>query len=104
MPLCVIACLSCGSSSCALTGVALAIGSVALLADSVDFLEDTAVNVLIALALGLPLAKRATAGKVMAVIMKCHRHMRKRAPRVLTHITIDDRAVKRFSLDWWTVA
>jgi Co/Zn/Cd efflux system component len=50
-------------------GVALAIGSVALLADSVDFLEDTAVYVIIALALGLRLAARARAGKVMAVII-----------------------------------
>ena len=50
-------------------GVALAIGSVSLLADSVDFLEDTAVNLLIAIALGLPLAKRAIAGKVMALII-----------------------------------
>ena len=33
--------------------VALAIGSVALFADSVDFLEDTAVNLLIFFALGL---------------------------------------------------
>lgn len=49
--------------------VALAIGSVSLLADSVDFLEDTAVNVLIAMALGLPLAKRALAGKAMALII-----------------------------------
>ncbi|MGD8200705.1 cation transporter [Ornithinimicrobium sp. W1679] len=46
--------------------VAVSIGSVALLADSVDFLEDTAVNLLIFLALGWPLARRATAGKVMA--------------------------------------
>jgi uncharacterized protein (TIGR00106 family) len=29
---------------------------------------------------------------VMDTIMKCHRHMRERAPRVLTTITIDDRA------------
>ncbi len=29
--------------------------------------------------------------KVIAVIMECHRHMRTLAPRVLTHITIDDR-------------
>lgn len=28
---------------------------------------------------------------VMAVIMQCHQHMRTVAPRVLTHITIDDR-------------
>lgn len=49
--------------------VALAIGSVALLADSVDFLEDTAVNGLIALALGWPLARRALAGHVMALVI-----------------------------------
>lgn len=49
--------------------VALAIGSVSLVADSVDFLEDTAVNLLIFLALGLPLVKRASAGRVMAVII-----------------------------------
>lgn len=49
--------------------VALSIGSVALLADSVDFLEDTAVNLLIVLALGWPLARRALAGKVMAGII-----------------------------------
>ncbi len=41
------------------TAVALAIGSVALLADGVDFLEDTAVNLLIALALAWPLRRRA---------------------------------------------
>jgi Co/Zn/Cd efflux system component len=35
-------------------GVALAIGSVSLFADSVDFLEDTAVNLLIFIALGWP--------------------------------------------------
>lgn len=28
---------------------------------------------------------------VMALIMKCHHHARELAPRVLTHITIDDR-------------
>ena len=49
--------------------VALQIGSVSLFADSVDFLEDTAVNVLIALALGLPLSRRAKAGRVMALII-----------------------------------
>ena len=36
--------------------VALVAGSVSLLADSVDFLEDTAINLLIFLALGWPLA------------------------------------------------
>jgi Co/Zn/Cd efflux system component len=50
-------------------GVALAIGSVSLLADSVDFLEDAAINLLIALALGWPLARRAVAGHVMAGII-----------------------------------
>jgi Co/Zn/Cd efflux system component len=50
-------------------GVALAIGSVALFADSVDFLEDTAINLLIALALGWGVRHRAIAGKVMAGIL-----------------------------------
>lgn len=49
--------------------VALAIGSVALLADSVDFLEDTAINALIALALGWGLARRARAGHAMALVI-----------------------------------
>ncbi|HSO65327.1 MAG TPA: cation transporter, partial [Ornithinibacter sp.] len=49
--------------------VALAIGSVSLVADSVDFLEDTAINLLIALALGWPLARRALAGRVMALVI-----------------------------------
>ena len=49
--------------------VALTIGSVSLLADSVDFVEDTAVNLLIALALGWPLARRAVVGHVLALII-----------------------------------
>ena len=49
--------------------VALSIGSVALLADSIDFLEDTAVNLLIALALGWSLAARARVGRVLAVVL-----------------------------------
>ena len=49
--------------------VALAIGSVSLLADSVDFLEDTAINLLVALALGWPLRRRAIAGHVMALVI-----------------------------------
>ena len=49
--------------------VALAIGSVSLVADSVDFLEDTAVNLLIFIALGWSLRRRAIAGKVMAGII-----------------------------------
>ena len=49
--------------------VALSAGSVSLLADSVDFLEDTAVNLLIFAALGWHLGHRALAGKAMAVII-----------------------------------
>lgn len=49
--------------------VALSIGSVSLFADSVDFLEDTAINVLIFIALGWSLHRQAIAGKVMAVII-----------------------------------
>jgi Co/Zn/Cd efflux system component len=49
--------------------VALMAGSVSLLADSVDFLEDTAINLLIFLALGWPLARRAATGKAMALII-----------------------------------
>ncbi|WP_235451383.1 MULTISPECIES: cation transporter [unclassified Microcella] len=50
-------------------GIAVAIRSVSLLADSVDFLEDTAVNLLIALALGWTLAARAAVGRALAVII-----------------------------------
>lgn len=46
--------------------VALAIGSVALFADSVDFLEDASVNFLILLALGWTAARRAKVGMVLA--------------------------------------
>lgn len=49
--------------------VALAIGSVALFADSIDFLEDTAINLMIALALGWGAANRAVAGKVMSGVL-----------------------------------
>ena len=49
--------------------VALAIGSVALFADSVDFLEDTAVNLLIALALGWSLRWRARIGMGLAALL-----------------------------------
>jgi Co/Zn/Cd efflux system component len=49
--------------------VALVAGSVSLLADSVDFLEDTAINLLIFAALGWPLARRAAMGKAMALII-----------------------------------
>ena len=49
--------------------VALVAGSVSLLADSVDFLEDTAINLLIFVALGWPLARRAAMGKAMALVI-----------------------------------
>ena len=49
--------------------VAVAIGSVSLTADSVDFLEDAAINLLIALALGWTLSRRAVVGRVMALVI-----------------------------------
>lgn len=51
------------------SGVALAIGSVSLLADSVDFLEDTAVNLLIFIALGWSATARSRVGKGMALVI-----------------------------------
>lgn len=48
---------------------ALAIGSVSLLADSIDFLEDTAVNFLIFAALGWSAAKRARVGILLAALL-----------------------------------
>lgn len=49
--------------------VALAIGSVSLFADSVDFLEDGAVNLLILAGLGWPAARRAKLGMLLAFII-----------------------------------
>jgi Co/Zn/Cd efflux system component len=49
--------------------VALAIGSVALFADSVDFLEDGAINLLILAGLGFSVARRAKLGMLLAVII-----------------------------------
>jgi Co/Zn/Cd efflux system component len=49
--------------------VALAIGSVALFADSVDFLEDTSVNLLILLALGWSALARARVGMLLAALL-----------------------------------
>jgi len=49
--------------------VALAIGSVSLFADSIDFLEDASVNLLIAFALGLSARNRARIGMLLAVIL-----------------------------------
>ncbi len=48
---------------------ALRIGSVSLLADSVDFLEDAAVNILIFLALGWSAQRRANLGFGLAALM-----------------------------------
>src|SRR5689334_981886 len=49
--------------------VALAIGSVSLFADSVDFLEDASVNLLILMALGWSAAARARIGMALAAIL-----------------------------------
>ncbi len=49
--------------------VAAAIGSVSLFADSVDFLEDSAVNFLILVALAWTAAKRARLGMLLAGIL-----------------------------------
>lgn len=49
--------------------VALSIGSVSLFADSVDFLEDAAVNVLILAALGWSRPSRARVGMALAAIL-----------------------------------
>jgi Co/Zn/Cd efflux system component len=50
-------------------GVALAIGSVSLFADSIDFLEDTSVNLLILIALGWGAGNRSRMGMVLAGIL-----------------------------------
>lgn len=49
--------------------VALWIGSVSLFADSVDFLEDASVNVLILVALGWSAARRSAVGMALAGIL-----------------------------------
>ncbi len=49
--------------------VALAIGSVSLFADSIDFLEDASLNLLILVGLGWPAHRRKLLGKVMAGIL-----------------------------------
>jgi Co/Zn/Cd efflux system component len=49
--------------------VATAIGSVSLFADSIDFLEDASVNLLIAAALGWSARRRAQLGMVLAAIL-----------------------------------
>ena len=49
--------------------VALAIGSVSLFADSVDFLEDASINLLIAVGLGWSAQNRARLGMVLAGVI-----------------------------------
>jgi len=49
--------------------VATTIGSVSLFADSVDFLEDASINLLILVALGWPAPKRARLGMALACIL-----------------------------------
>ncbi len=49
--------------------VALRIGSVSLFADSVDFLEDAAVNILILMALGWSARSRARVGMALAITL-----------------------------------
>lgn len=49
--------------------MALATGSVSLLADSVDFLEDTSINLLILLVLGWSARRRARVGMLLAGIL-----------------------------------
>ncbi|MDK4741125.1 cation diffusion facilitator family transporter [Rhizobium sp. CNPSo 3464] len=49
--------------------VALSIGSVSLFADSVDFLEDASVNLLILMALGWSARNRARVGMALAAIL-----------------------------------
>jgi Co/Zn/Cd efflux system component len=50
-------------------GVARRIGSVSLFADSVDFLEDAAVNFLIVVALGWSIKKRARVAMLLSGIL-----------------------------------
>jgi Co/Zn/Cd efflux system component len=49
--------------------VALSIGSVSLFADSIDFIEDASVNLLILFALGWSLRARARMGRLLALIL-----------------------------------
>jgi Co/Zn/Cd efflux system component len=49
--------------------VALGIGSVSLFADSVDFLEDASINILIAVAMGWNARQRAHLGMLLAAIL-----------------------------------
>lgn len=48
---------------------AIAIGSASLFADSADFLEDTAINMLVFFAVAWPASRRRTAGSVLAALI-----------------------------------
>src|SRR5688572_26799031 len=50
-------------------GVARVIGSVSLFADSIDFLEDASVNLLILVALGWTARRRAAMGSFLALLL-----------------------------------
>ncbi|WFR98133.1 cation transporter (plasmid) [Rhizobium tumorigenes] len=50
-------------------GVALSIGSVSLFADSLDFLEDASVNLLILIGLGWSVRNRARLGMLLAALL-----------------------------------
>lgn len=50
-------------------GVARAIGSVSLFADSIDFLEDASVNLLVLVALGWTVRRRAAVGMLLAALL-----------------------------------
>jgi len=54
---------------CIQTWIALAIGSVSLFADSTDYLEDAAINILVLMGLDWPPPRRALLGKAMAGII-----------------------------------
>ena len=49
--------------------VALVIGSVSLFADSIDFLEDAALNILVLIAIGWSASYRTAVGRLLAVII-----------------------------------
>jgi Co/Zn/Cd efflux system component len=49
--------------------VALVIGSVSLFADSIDFLEDAALNILVLIAIGWSATYRTAVGRLLAVII-----------------------------------
>ena len=94
--------------------VALVAGSVSLLADSVDFLEDTAINLLIFIALGWPLARRAAIGKVMALLIvgpaalagweAIHRFADPRAPDVEPVVLVSLGAIAVNGFSAWLLA